>query len=535
MDRELKDAGAIFERDLAVPMSDGARLSANLFRPADSKPAPVIMSVTPYGKDKLPDRLATFFMRLSGVRFGDINVSRYTGFEAPDPLYWVRNGYAVMLTDVRGMHKSEGQVGVLTDRDAQDYCELIEWAAAQPWCSGSVGLSGVSYLAMSQWRAAVLRPPHLKAIVPWEAATDLYREFVFHGGIPETAFIPLWWKNRMRRGRNRRFNLAEDFLAEIDRHPLEDGYWRAKQTALERVEVPALVCASWSDQGLHTRGSFEAFARIGSLEKWLYTHGRKKWETYYGAEAVATQKRFLDHYLKGLDNGWRDTPRVRIELRKAHYQADVRHEARWPLPETRLVPLYFDAAAGALSLSPTATEAHVAYDAARGQAAFSFHFAESVELTGEAKLRLWVSTSDGDDLDLFVVVKKFDERGREVFFSGFNGYEKDAVAKGWLRVSHRALDPSRSRPSRPYHSHDRLEKIRADEIVPVEIEILTSSTLFEAGSRLDVLILGRDAAKYPAFRHRRLVNRGTHAIHCGGRRDSHLLVPLVRGTIRPAV
>ena len=275
--------------------------------------------------------------------------------------------------------------------------------------------------------------------------------------------------------------------------------------------------------------------RRSSASRCRRSSAREKWETYYGAEAVATQKRFLDHYLKGLDNGWRDTPRVRIELRKAHYQADVRHEARWPLPETRLVPLYFDAAAGALSLSPTATEAHVAYDAARGQAAFSFHFAESVELTGEAKLRLWVSTSDGDDLDLFVVVKKFDERGREVFFSGFNGYEKDAVAKGWLRVSHRALDPSRSRPSRPYHSHDRLEKIRADEIVPVEIEIPTSSTLFEAGSRLDVLILGRDAAKYPAFRHRRLVSRGTHAIHCGGRRDSHLLVPLVRGTIRPAV
>jgi len=170
----------------------------------------------------------------------------------------------------------------------------------------------------------------------------------------------------------------------------------------------------------------------------------------------------------------------------------------------------------------------------RGQAAFSLRFAEPVEFTGEAKLRVWVSTSDGDDLDLFVVVKKFDARGREIFFSGYNGYEKDAVAKGWLRVSHRALDPSLSRPSRPYHLHDRLEKVSAGEIVPVEIEILPSSTWFEAGSRLEVSILGRDAAKYPAFNHRQLVNRGTHAIHCGGRFDSHLLVPLIRGAIRPA-
>jgi predicted acyl esterase len=125
------------------------------------------------------------------------------------------------------------------------------------------------------------------------------------------------------------------------------------------------------------------------------------------------------------------------------------------------------------------------------------------------------------------VEKKIDQRGREVFVSGYNRYRKDAVAKGWLRVSHRALDPVRSRPSRPYHSHDRLEKVSADEIVPAEIEILCSSTWFEAALRLDVVILGRDAAKYPAFRHRHLTNRGRHKIHCGGRFDSHLLLPLI--------
>ena len=512
MDRTQIDE-PIFERDLAVPMRDGVFLSANLFRPPDGKPAPVIMSVTPYGKDKGRDRLITFFMRLTGVRFGRIKVSPVTGFEAPDPLYWVRHGYAVMQTDARGMHKSPGHAGVLTDQDAEDYYDVIEWAAAQPWCDGGVGLSGVSYLAMSQWRVAALRPPHLKAIIPWEAVSDLYRELAFHGGIPETGFVPTWWKRRMLAGRNKQCAFAEDFLAEIDRHPLEDSYWRGKHIALDRIEVPALICASWSDHGLHTRGSLEAFERIGSREKWLYTHGRKKWETYYGAEALATQKRFFDHYLRGHDNGWRATPRVRIEVRKAYYRHEVRHEQHWPLPDTRWAPLYLDAEKSALCVVPAATAAHVAYEPARGQAKFSLRFGEPVELTGAAKLRVWVSTSDGDDLDLFVVLKKIDERGREVFFSGYNGYRKDAVAKAWLRVSHRALDPSRSRPSRPYHLHERLEKISAGEIVPVEIEILSSSTWFEAASQLEVAILGRDAAKYPALRHRRLVNRGRHVIH----------------------
>ena len=328
--------GVIFDRDVVVPMRDGVTLSANLFRPADGKPVPVILSVTPYGKDKLPDRIGNFFMWLAGVRFGDITISRYTGFEAPDPLYWVQNGYAVLQADVRGMHKSQGHAGVLSDQDADDYYDLIEWAASHGWCDGGAGLSGVSYLAMSQWRVAALRPPHLKAIVPWEGVSDLYREFVFQGGIPETGFISIWWKNRMVRGRNKQFAMTEDFLAAIGRHPMIDGYWQARDTALERIEVPALVCASWSDQGLHTRGSFEAFTRIGSRDKWLYTHGRKKWETYYGADAVATQKRFLDRYLKGAADGWDETPRVRIERRKAYYEQDVRSEQQWPLPATRV-------------------------------------------------------------------------------------------------------------------------------------------------------------------------------------------------------
>jgi hypothetical protein len=529
--RELAEAGIVFERDVFVPMRDGTKLCANLFHPADGKRVPVIMSVTPYGKDKLPDRLGNFFMWLAGVRFGNINISRYTGFEAPDPLYWVRNGYAVLQADVRGMHKSEGHAGVLSAQDAEDYHDLIEWAAAQPWCDGGVALSGVSYLAMSQWRVAALRPPHLKAIVPWEGVSDLYREFVFQGGIPETGFVPIWWKNRMVRGRNKKFALAEDFMAEIERRPLIDDYWIEKQPALENIDVPALVCASWADQGLHTRGSFAAFTRIGSPQKWLYTHGRKKWETYYSPEAVATQKRFLDHFLKGRDNGWGETPRVRIEVRKAYYQHDLRTETTWSPAATRFTPLYLDAASSALSLAPIAAEAASTYDAANGRATFSIRFAEAVEITGETKLRLWVGTTESDDLDLFIVLRKFDARGNEVFFCGYNGYEKDAVAKGWLRVSHRALDAAKSRPSRPYHTHERLEKLKPGEIVPVEIEILPSSTLFEAGSRLELSVQGKDGAKYPAFKHAQLVNRGTHAIHSGGKFDSHLLLPVAAGNV----
>ncbi len=161
-----------------------------------------------------------------------------------------------------------------------------------------------------------------------------------------------------------------------------------------------------------------------------------------------------------------------------------------------------------------------------GKAVFSCRFEREVELIGSMRLKLWVSTSEGDDLDLFVVLRKLDLTRKEVFFSGYNGYERDGLAKGWLRSSHRELDTSRSTPLRPWHSHTRIQKLRAGDIVPLEIEIWPSSTLFEAGSTLQVTIQGHDAARYPAFGHRELVNRGLHTIFTGGPHDSCLAVPL---------
>lgn len=516
------------KRDLAVPMRDGVRLFANLFKPATDGKYPVIMSVTPYGKDKLPDRVANFFMRLSGVKFGKLNCSQLTGFESPDPVYWVHQGYGVVQADARSKYKSEGHAGVLRQQDAEDYYSLIEWTASQPWCTGRVGLMGVSYLCMSQWGVAALRPPHLRAIVPWEGVTDLYREFAFHGGIPETKFIPIWSTRRLTLGHNRRFPMAEDFLAETKAHPLDDAYWASKRPLLENIEVPALVCASWSDHGLHTRGSIEGFERISSRQKWLFSHGRKKWETFYSEEALAWQKRFLDHFLRDVDNGMDREPKVRLEVRKAFYQQDVRSEQSWPLPSVQPALLYLCAKTASLQEEPIASESKVRYlsTSRSGRAVFSRRFEQPVELIGSMRLKLWVITSEGDDLDLFVVLHKLDSSGKEIYFSGFNGYERDGLAKGWLRASHRELDPSRSKPLRPWHRHGQIHKVHSGDIVPLEIEIWPSATFFEAGSGLQLTIQGHDAAKYPAFAHHKLVNRGWHSIFTGGPYDSCLTVPL---------
>jgi predicted acyl esterase len=222
-------------------------------------------------------------------------------------------------------------------------------------------------------------------------------------------------------------------------------------------------------------------------------------------------------------------PRVRLEVRKAFYAQDVRAEQEWPPAQVKPTPLYLDANMGSLEREPVAAEAKAQYrpQDQDGKAAFSMRCERMMELIGSMGLKLWVSTSEGDDLDLFVVVRKLDAMGSEVFFSGYNGYERDGVAKGWLRASHRELDLSRSLVLRPWHSHAQVQKVRSGEIVAVEIEIWPSATLFEAGTTLQVTVQGHDAARYPAFGHAKLVNRGWHTIFTGGRYDSCLTVPAV--------
>ncbi len=270
---------------------------------------------------------------------------------------------------------------------------------------------------------------------------------------------------------------------------------------------------------------------MGSGEKWLFTHGRRKWETFYSDEARAMQLRFLDHFLKNAANGWEQTPRVRLEVRRSLDEYEVRHETQWPPANQRYRPLYLDAQRGVLSPQVVEHSGISHYEATahrrNDRASFTFNLPQAVEITGEMSLKLWVSTSEGDDMELFAVLRKLDATGREVHFYGYNGFDRDSLAKGWLRVSHRALEPARSRPSRPWLAHRERQPLTPGQIVAVQLEILPSSTIFEAGSQLQLDVLGHDAARCPGFRHTDSVNRGCHTLHTGGEFDAHLLLPII--------
>ena len=531
--RVSTENGMVVERDVAVPMRDGVKLYVDVHRPEGATKVPALIAWSPYGKHR-PFQYE-YFYKNADVRKEWI--SGYTNFEGPDPVYWVGRGYAVIHVDIRGVWGSEGNAVYWCHDEGLDGHDMVEWAAAQEWCTGKVGMTGVSYLAIAQWQVAATRPPHLAAICPWEGLSDMYREFAFHGGIPETAFTPIWQKSI-----SYSMNRVEDIAAMMKEHPFFDSYWATKLADLAKIDVPAFVVASWADQGLHLRGTLEGFRKISSKHKWLLIHGRKKWENFHQPDSVEKQRTFFDHFLKGMDTDVLRWPKVRLEIRDAYYVGKSRNETEWPLARTQYKPLFLDARSGTLKTRAVKTPSQARYEApgdeSRCPSAYDAHrvhfdhvFPETTELTGYMKLKLWVEAIGADDMDLFIAIQKFDRKGNYVPFAAFSALEDGPVALGWLRASHRELDKKRSTPHQPWLLHKRALKLKPGVPVPVEIEIWPSGTRFAKGEKLRVVVQGSDIYRYARWivraGHPKTINAGMHVIHTGGKYDSHLLVPVI--------
>ena len=514
-------AAMIIEKDVWVETRTGDRVLVNIYRPNTPGKYPVLVSMGPYGKDKLPWEYEGTFAD------GQVYVSEFAAFETPDPEYWVHNNYVVIAADSPGSNDSEGDLDIFGPIEANAFYDVIEWAGTRDWSNGNVGLNGVSYFAMSQWYVAALRPPHLKAIMPVEGLTDFYRDVVRHGGIP-AVFAKPWMEHRIKRVKNPNAELINDLAASSENYPLFDDHWRQLDPDLEEITVPAYVMTSWPDHGLHTRGTLIGFERISSDQKWLEVHGRKKWEYYYSRESVERQRRFYDYFLKGADNGFQDTPTIRYERRTSFYEGDDQRADAWPLENTENTRLYLGAE-GELTMEPPTESTRLSYQSTGpdSQLTFRYEFDQPTEITGGAKLKLWVEIEEGDDMDLFVGLAKLDRNGNEVFMPGYNDAEKGHLASGWLRVSHRELDPERSTDLRPFLKHERKQDLVAGQKTPVEIEILPSSTFFDSGESLVVRIKGSELEAAGHIAHSDPVNAGVHAIHAGGTNDSYLLVPVV--------
>lgn len=475
------------DHDVPVPMRDGVTLRLNLFRPADDAgPFPVILSAHPYGKDATPIkrrrgwRINKQFRLLNQPE--PLTLSDQTSWEAPDPVWWAHQGYAVINLDTRGGGHSDGRGDLLSDQEADDISQVIAWAAAQPWCNGRVGMLGVSYLALSQYKVAALNPPALQAICPWEGFTDAYRDFATPGGVVEDGFARAWF---FLTGRVARQNT--NLSVERRKHPLRDEWWQALTPDISKITAPMLVCTSFSDANLHSIGSMRVFQESGSTEPHAYTHRGGKWSTFYGDDARRAQLAFFDRHLRGSDSD--PLPPMRLEIRDtADHVVEVRDELQWPLARTDWRHLYLRTD-GMLDENP-GPSGRVTFDLRRNGAVFEYRFDRDTELSGPMTARLHVSVTGTDDPHIFVGVEKW-SGGAPVPFQGSYGYGRDRVAQGRLRLALREPDPTRSRPHQPEHTFRTLQLLADNETVEVLIPLSSSATLFRAGDSLRLLIAGR--------------------------------------------
>ena len=545
--RDALDA-VLIEKDVAVPMRDGARLMADVFRPKDGARVPAILNLGPYQKDKVwvaPDTL-------------EEKPNPLMNWETVNPLWWVPRGYAAVRVDGRGSGKSPGQCEPWSLAEAIDFYDAIEWAAAQPWCNGNIGLLGISYYAINQWFVANLQPPSLKAIIPWEGFADIYRDALFHGGIL-SVFMTNWFTaHLLHHTLGRASQQIPDAWATNTLHfwlsnNLDSGALRGAQAQWDKITVPLYSVGNWTGMALHLRGNTEAFMRAASRHKKLRIHTGSHVHPFYREEARADQIRFFDYWLKGIDNGVMNEPPIKLAIRKGGDEIEWRHEQEWPLARTQWTKFYFDLSkpdgAGALvnenpTQSASRTYASCSLGSMGSTSAASSQvmgggikpgmgialetppLARDVEVTGPLAASFWVS-STSEDMDLFLTLRNFDAGGNEVMETGQQGTPVP-VAKGWLRVSHRELDPELSLPYRPYHKHRRRLVLKPGEIVKVEVEIWPTSMVFKKDHRIRLDVQPRDGVGSQGYLHYHAdYNTGSNTIYAGGEHELFLLLPVI--------
>ncbi|HXW79028.1 MAG TPA: CocE/NonD family hydrolase, partial [Acidimicrobiales bacterium] len=232
------------ERNLAISLHDGTVLAGDLYRPTDDRPHPVLLNFYPYRKD-------------------DIIGSLFDGTRRR----FVERGYADLLVDMKGTGGSEGNYGETFNlqREGRDAAEVVEWAAAQDWCDGSVGVWGVSYGGFMAFASAAEKPAHLKAIVSVYATTDNRERLAPHGcpawfGMYSWAAHMLamdllpptcqdtdgrWWRTWQQRLRRMEKELPHGLEWQV--HSPDDAYWSEGRIDATRIEVPTLLIAGWRD------------------------------------------------------------------------------------------------------------------------------------------------------------------------------------------------------------------------------------------------------------------------------------------------
>lgn len=488
----------------------GEMVRADVYLPAGRDgPFPVLLGASPYQKAlrRLPAAPPVFPF----IEYGPIQL-------------YLDHGYAYVAMDVPGTGRSDGAWDPVSRGEGEAIHDMIEHLAGLGWSTGKVGMIGMSYYCWSQWNAARTKPPHLVTIAPFDGATDMYRDWMYQGGIPIQGFLNAWLfgsvlLQHQAEGLSMTEHGRDRVIYDMYAHPFDDDWQRRRSPfwELDQVDIPVLSIGSWGKASLHLRGNFEGY-RLVRGPKQLLVVGAK---TFAETQALFGTREFhqaellprYEHHLKGVDDGVMDWPKVRVF---AHGRNEVQDLPDWPPSDATVAELFLSGARSGAAHSLNDGSLTVDAPAAGGGAtSWSYpdpqwtagvttmrpdgmpdHFARVVtyttapfgydrEFTGQAVLHLFAS-SDQADMDVMAKLSLLpDGEGKPPFVK---------LTQGWLRASHRAEGPALSTEMRPFLRHDRAEPIEPARAYELRIELLPLSVLVRKGERLRLEISNCESA-----------------------------------------
>lgn len=387
------------------------------------------------------------------------------------------------------------------------------------------------------------QPPHLAAIVPYEALTDSYADITRQGGIWHSGFQKHWFNNIVIPQQYGKLDgLSDEQLTKqrfnfeaLGRHWVwrSEGPWPVfdRTRNLSKIKVPILTAGNWMDSEVHLPGNPTSFEKASSEWKFLEMHTGNHLAAYYEPLQIQRQLKFLDFFLKDkTDNGLKDSSRIDLLIRRGT-QDFYRQENSWPPKDAIYTPLYL-APNDSISFeqySPSSDEDAVHYAGVEGKSFFQTEpLRENLEILGYPYLNLALST-DAKDMDIFIYFYVIDPTRNKLIFRGNHDEPAVSFLRSWFRLSHRTLS-DKSVPNRPVLDQMNPAPVEKNKSYNVEIPIPPTSMIIEPGHRLAIALRANDEEEIiPPMRHvgsDRPINvfSGTNRILLGGK----LMVPIVK-------
>jgi predicted acyl esterase len=542
------------EKDVFVPTRDGTKLCANIYRPDHPGKFPALLALGGYGKELQEELIPPQPLNKSAVWDGNI--------EAGDTPDIVARGYVHVIGDLRGTGKSEGEyAGMWSSQEGKDGADIVEWIARQPWCDGNVGMIGYSYYGGIQLKVAIEQPPHLKSIFVSHVGVDYYRDQAYVGGVLSLFYYGLWdgrhgtsgfaprnavslmqkslSQEEFERRRQELLNnpdikmypnifhllnypFKNPWFFDMVMNPLDGPFWmdRSVYPFYDKIKVPTFVVGKVA----HESGAYwDVYTNINTTKKLLVKpNGPEERPWREDHELIL---RWHDHWLKGNDTGVLSEPNMRIFMQGSN---QWREESQFPVPGTEWVPCYLRRWEG-LAFAPEKLQPEP-----------DCFLQQPLHLSTKRDSVKYISPPMPEDLtvlgpasfNFFASIDQEDTNWMVKLYDVAPGGAETRLGKGYLKASHRALDPAKTKPHTPYHKHTLADPVVPGQINEYNVDLGKLTAVFKPGHRIKLEIESLESPRDPEMQihyHPHLNNSRTtvHKIYRNRVYQSHLLLPIV--------